>query len=165
MQRVLIIGTNGAGKSTFARKLAEKTGLPLTHLDRLYWQGDWQVVPREDFLGNVRQVVSGDRWIIDGNNLRSAPERLEAADTVFWLEFSPITCVAQVIKRELVYRGTARPDMPETCKSRIDPLFLRTVWRFNRKNRKRIRNLLQQYPHLQIYHFKNRRQVKRYLNK
>lgn len=163
MERILIIGTNGAGKSTFARALSEKTGIPLTHLDQLYWQGQWQTVSREIFLAQVEQVVSTEKWIIDGNNLRSIAPRLAAADTVFWLELPALRCVLNVIRRELRFRGRARPDMPPSCISRIDPKFLWTVLRFNSKNRKKILENLKQYPHIKLYHFRNYRQIRNFL--
>ena len=164
MKRILIIGSNGAGKSTFARELFRKTAIPVTHLDRLYWCDDWQVVPYEQFLDRVDCVIASSAWIIDGNNLRSLERRLEKADTLFWLEIPPIICLWNVIIRELRHRGSARPDMPESCISRIDPSFLKVVWQFNRKNRHKIRELLAQYPQVRVYHFRNYRQIRRFLH-
>ena len=69
MERILIIGGNGAGKSTFSYALAKKLGLPLIHLDQIYWHGCWEVTPREEFLEKVMEEAQKDRWIIDGNNL------------------------------------------------------------------------------------------------
>lgn len=163
MKRIVIIGSNGAGKSTFARRLSEKLNIPATHLDRLYWCGDWQVVPHDVFLERVEQTMQAPSWIIDGNNLRSLDKRLEKADTLFWLELPPALCVWNVIKREMRCKGKARPDMPESCKSRIDPDFLRIVWRFNAKNRKKIHEMLQQFPMVKVYHFRNYRQIRKFL--
>ena len=164
MKRILIIGGNGAGKSTFSRALADKTGLPLYHLDKLYWYGDWQVTPREEFLEQVEAITQSSQWIIEGNNLRSLSCRLARADTVFWLTFSPARCVWNVICRELRYHGKARPDMPASCLSRLDPEFLKTVWHFNRKNNETIRKLLQAHPHLQVIRFTGYRQMKTFLD-
>ena len=135
MEKVLIIGSNGAGKSTFSFALAERVGLPLYHLDQIYWHGYWEVVPRDQFLQAVDAIVSDPKWIIEGNNLSSLHRRVANADTVFWFELHPLRCIFNVIKRELKYRGAARPDMPQTCISRIDLRFLKTVWQFNKKNR------------------------------
>ena len=87
MERILIIGSNGAGKSTFSYKLAEKTGLPLIHLDQIYWYGDWQVTPREQFEQIVLEEAKKSKWIIEGNNMKSLEQRLKYADAVFWFEF------------------------------------------------------------------------------
>jgi len=163
MERVLIIGSNGAGKSTFSQSLSAKAGLPLTHLDQLYWTGNWNVAPRDIFLSAVQQIVTGDKWIIEGNNLSSINTRLPYADTVFWFVFPPIQCVWNVIKREHQYRGKSRPDMPKECISKIDLQFLITVWRFNRNNLQRIANTLAAYPHLNIIRFTNYKQVHKFL--
>ncbi|MBR5252820.1 MAG: hypothetical protein IKV39_02975, partial [Clostridia bacterium] len=135
MQRVLVIGTNGAGKTTFSRKLSEITGLPLVHIDRLYWCGNWETTPRKEYLASLSAEANKENWIIDGNGLSIIEDRLCRADTVFWLELPPLKCVINVAKREMKYRGVARPDMPEGCIERLDLKFLRDVWRFNKKNR------------------------------
>ena len=163
MERILIIGCGGAGKSTLARQLGEKTGLPVVHLDQLYWRGNWEMTPKEEFLQALAAEAQKDAWIIEGNNLRSMDLRLPYADTVFWFEFPPPVCLKNILYREWHYRGTHRPDLPEGCISRVDPEFLKYAWTFNQKNRQKIRELLKQAPHVQVIRFTSRRQVKMYL--
>lgn len=163
MKRILIIGSNGAGKSTFSFALAEKLNFPLVHLDQLYWRGSWEVTPREEFRQAVESEAKKDAWIIEGNSLRTMDLRLPYADTVFWFEFPPPVCLKNILHREWRYRGVARPDMPEGCISRVDPEFLKYAWTFNRKNRARIQELLQQAPHVRVIRFTSRRQVQKYL--
>ncbi len=163
MKRILIVGSNGAGKSTFSYRLAELTALPLVHLDKLYWSDNWAVTPREVFLDSLRKEAEKPAWIIEGNNLSSLPERLKLADTVFWFEFPPVRCVWNILCREIRYFGRARPDMQDGCKSRIDPKFLKIVWNYNRKNRGRILACLQASNHAQIIHFTNYKQIRTYL--
>ena len=67
MQRALVIGIPGAGKSTFSRALAAKTGLPIIHLDTEFWQPDWEITPREQWRVKVAQLLERDAWIMDGN--------------------------------------------------------------------------------------------------
>lgn len=93
MQRILMIGSNGAGKSTFSFRLSETLELPLVHIDQIYWRGCWDVTPEVEFDRIVRGEAAKDRWIIEGNNIRSLPDRLIRADTVFWFEFPPSLCV------------------------------------------------------------------------
>ena len=164
MNRLLMIGSNGAGKSTFSFRLAEMTGLPLVHIDQIYWWGDWAVTPEEEFDRLVRAETQKPAWIIEGNNLRSLPQRLALADTVFWFEFPPPLCVLNIFRREWRYRGKVRPDMPDQCVSRFDLPFLRMVWSFNRKNRHRITSMLNARDHLRVIRFTNYRQVKAYLD-
>ncbi len=164
MRRVLIIGSNGAGKSTLSFALAEKTGLPLIHIDQLYWQGDWQVTPREDFEAAVLREAQKPAWIIEGNNVRSLSQRLRYADTVLWLEFSPLACLLGILRRELRYRGRARPDMPSSCISRLRLSFLRYAAGFNRRHGPAIRAKLKDAPHVQVFRFTRRRQARAFLD-
>ncbi len=163
MERVLIIGSNGAGKSTFSFRLAEKTGLPLVHIDQLYWRGAWDVTPEAEFDRRVQAETQDLRWIIEGNNLRSLPRRLARADTVVWFAFPPPLCVLTIVRREWAYRGRVRPDMPDQCVSRWDMKFLRMVWDFNQKNHRKIAAMLQNAENIRVIHFTNYRQVERYL--
>ena len=163
MERILIIGGNGAGKSTFSYALAKKLGLPLIHLDQIYWHGCWEVTPREEFLEKVMEEAQKDRWIIDGNNVRSLNQRLPYADTVFWFEFPPIVCVTNILKREWKYRKQVRPDMPDACVSRLDLPFLKVAWQFNKKHRATIEKQLKEAEHVQVIRFTNYRQVKKFL--
>ena len=163
MERVLIIGSNGAGKSTFSFRLAEKTGLPLVHIDQIYWQDAWDVTPEAEFDRRVQAETQDLRWIIEGNNLRSLPRRLARADTVFWFEFPPPLCVLNIFRREWAYRGRVRPDMPDQCVSRCDMKFLRMVWDFNRRNHRKIAAMLPNAENIRVIRFTNYRQVEGYL--
>ena len=163
MERVLIIGSNGAGKSTFSFRLAEKTGLPLIHIDQIYWQDAWDVTPEAEFDRRVQAETQNPRWIIEGNNLRSLPRRLVRADTVFWFEFPPPLCVLNIFRREWAYRGRVRPDMPDQCVSRCDMKFLQMVWDFNRRNHRKIAAMLSNAENIRVIRFTNYRQVERYL--
>jgi hypothetical protein len=87
MRRVLVIGICGAGKSTFSRTLARKTGLPLIHLDKEYWKPGWTKTPRDLWRARVGELVAGDRWIIDGNYAGSLDLRLPRADTVVRFDY------------------------------------------------------------------------------
>jgi len=162
MKRILIIGSNGAGKSTFSYQLAERTHLPLIHIDRLYWRNNWEVTPRQEFEELVCAQAQKPEWIIEGNNISSLEQRLKYADTAFWFEFPPALCLWNVLKRQLRYRDKVRPDLPDQCVSKLNLRFLRDVWRFNRKNHARIAQKLET-SQAQVIHFSNYRQVKKYL--
>ncbi len=92
MKRVMVIGCPGAGKSTFSRKLQEKTGLPLYYLDMIWHRPDRTNVSREEFDERLGEITRRDQWILDGNYLRTMKVRLEASDTVFLLDY-PWRCV------------------------------------------------------------------------
>lgn len=164
MRRVVIIGSNGAGKSTFSFRLAARTGLPLIHADQIYWRGCWEARPRGEFETLLLAEVEKPAWIIEGNNIRSLEARLARADTVFWFELPPLVCVCGILRRELHYWGRVRPDLPDQCRSRLDLSFLHYAWRFNKANRQKILELLAAHPNLTVIHFRSRRQAGRFLD-
>ena len=166
MNRVLVIGGCGAGKTTFAKKLAAITNLPLTHLDVLGWRGDWEKVSREEFDAQLAQVVAGERWIIDGNYGRTIPMRLERADTVFWFDLPGVVCACSVIRRILGSRGRTRDDMGGNCRETLDRkrlAFIRYALTMNRKKRPAVRRMLDEHPDVRVIVFRTRRQADRYL--
>ncbi|MBN8500893.1 MAG: topology modulation protein [Sphingomonadales bacterium] len=142
MQRVLVIGSPGAGKSTLSHELAARTGLPLFHLDRIHWLPGWQERDRDEALGMVKQVLAQARWIIDGNYGSTLPVRIKRADTVIWLDYPTWLCLGRVFKRWWQYRGAARPDMTDGCPENLNLEFLFYVLRFRSAWRKRNRRAL-----------------------
>ena len=101
MRRVLIIGSPGAGKSTFSRALASTTKLPLIHLDAEFWQAGWRETPREQWVQRVAELVRADSWIMDGNYGGTLPARISAADTVVLLALPRLQCLYRVLQRTL----------------------------------------------------------------
>ena len=108
MKKVIVIGCPGSGKSTFSRQLHNLTGLPLYHLDLLNWNEDKTTVAKEIFLKRLHNVLSEDSWIIDGNYNSSMDIRLNACDTVFFLDYPTDICLDGIKQR----KGTKRSDMP-----------------------------------------------------
>ncbi|MDH4981632.1 adenylate kinase [Hyphomicrobium sp. D-2] len=139
MQRILVIGCPGAGKSTASRRMAKALDLPLVHLDRHYWQAGWEPTSPELWRDKVRQLVAAPRWIIDGNYTGTLDLRLASADTVLHLDFSTALCISRVLRRTLRNLGRERPDeLSPGCPERFDPAFLRYVVRFRRNVRMKI---------------------------
>ncbi len=164
MERILIIGCGGAGKSTLARQLGEKLNLPVVHLDKLHWKPGWVEESQEEFDRKLALELEKPRWIIDGNFNRTMPQRLRKCDTIIYLDFSRWTCLMGVIKRVITTYGTVRPDMGEGCPEQFDLEFLRWVWNYNKNNRERNYQLLNEATHVQKIVLKNRRMVKQFLN-
>ncbi len=113
MRRILIIGSGGAGKSTLARQLGAELGLPVYHLDQLYWKPGWVKSSREEFADKQATVLRMPEWIIDGNFGETIQARLDAADTVIFLDFPTRVCLWGVFRRYFRYRNRTRPDMTE----------------------------------------------------
>lgn len=164
MERIIIIGCGGAGKSTLAQQLGEKLGLPVVHLDKLFWKPNWVQVSQEEFDALHQAELAKDRWIMDGNFNRTMPERVERCDTIIYLDFSRIACLRGVLKRVLTTYGKVRPDMGEGCPERIDFAFLKWVWGYNKNKRERNYRLLNEATHAETIVLKNRRMVKMFLD-
>jgi adenylate kinase family enzyme len=145
MQRILVIGISGAGKSTFARALSARTGLPLIHLDREFWRPGWVVTPRTEWRARVAELVAGERWIIEGNYAGSLDLRLPRADALVWFDYPTHRCLSRVVWRVATSYGKVRPDMAAGCPEKFDWEFLRYVWRFNRLERPKVVAALAQF--------------------
>ena len=166
MERLMIIGCSGAGKSTLSRKLGEITGLPVVHLDQIFWSpGNWQHISREEFDAVLETETAKDRWIIDGNYDRTIPQRLMRCDTVIYLDFSRLRCMLGWMGRVIRNWGTARPDMAPGCAEWFDPEMAAFIWNFNKKNRKRYHQMLKEADGVAVHILKNRREVHAFLDK
>ena len=163
MERILIIGCGGAGKSTLARQLGEKLGLPVVHLDRMFWNPGWVESAKEEFDARIMEELEKPRWIIDGNYSRTLGMRMQKCDTVIYLDFSRMACLWGVAKRVTTYHGKTRPDMGEGCPERLDWEFVKWIWNFNKKNRQKYYRILNEAEGVETVILKNRRMVKRFL--
>lgn len=130
MERVLVLGCCGAGKTRLSAHLARRLGLPLIHLDAHYWRPGWSPTPTEEWRREVERLAAGERWVMDGNFKSSLDLRLPRADTVIFLDFGRARCLAGVLRRWVRWYGRVRPDLGEGCPERIDGEFLRYVWSF-----------------------------------
>ena len=164
MDRIMIIGCGGSGKSTLARQLGQKLGLPVVHLDQLFWTPGWVSISKDEFDRVHEAALAEEKWIMDGNFDRTIPRRLERCDTVIYLDFSRFACLMGVLKRVLTTYGKVRPDMGEGCPERMDLDFLKWVWNFNKNKRERIYGLLKEAEGVQVIILKNRRMVKKFLS-
>lgn len=162
MQKVMVIGCPGSGKSTFSRALQEITGLPLFHLDMLYWNADKTSVPESVFRERINNTIIKDRWIIDGNYGSTIDLRLQRCDTVFFLDYQTEVCLNGIVDR----KGKIRTDMPwvESTEEE-DEDFVSFIKEFNTVSRPKVIDLLSDYSDKNIIIFKNRDEANRYLNR
>jgi adenylate kinase family enzyme len=139
MQRVLVMGSSGSGKSTFARRLSEITGLPIVSLDALFWKPGWVESEREEFRERVTEAARQPRWIMDGNFTSHHVElRRDTCDTVIWFDLPRRTCILGIMTRVATSYGRVRPEMGEGCPEKIDFKFLRYVWNFRTNQRPKL---------------------------
>lgn len=160
MQKVIIIGCPGSGKSTFARALHAATGLPLIHLDLLFWNADKTTVSRSVFLERLEDAMAQDSWIIDGDYASTLELRLQACDTVFFLDYPTDVCLGGILSR----RGKPRADMPWTERSdEEDSGLVAQVRNYHRDRRPIVLALLERYPEKAVAAFHSRADASAYL--
>ena len=135
MHRILVIGSGGSGKTTLARALAARTGLPVIHLDQLFWHPGWIATPNDEWDRRVGELVARDAWIMDGNYGRTLPMRLAAADTVVFLDMSRLVCTWRILKRRLLHIGRGRPDVAPGCPEQLSWEFIQWVWTYPSRRR------------------------------
>lgn len=142
MKRVLVIGSGGAGKSTLARRLGERLGLEVIHLDRFYWGAGWAEPEKEEWARKVEGLVEREAWVMDGNYSGTLARRLEACDAVVFLDLPRALCVWRVLKRVVTSRWRGRPDMAEGCRERFSLEFLKWIWAYPSRSRPKVLALI-----------------------
>jgi adenylate kinase family enzyme len=163
MQRVLVIGPCGAGKSTAATELGELLGLPVHHLDRLHWREGWVEGSREELVAALAPILASERWLIDGNYGGTMAERLERADTVIYLDYPTRLCLWRAARRAWRFYGKARPDMAPGCPERFDPAFFLYILTFRRGPRRRTEQKLAGHAH-KVRRFAHPRALRRWMD-
>ncbi|EDN8846151.1 ATP-binding cassette domain-containing protein, partial [Listeria monocytogenes] len=142
-EKVLIIGPNGAGKSTFATELGKHYDFEVCHLDKLFWQENWNAVAKADFEDKVDNIMSSKKkYIIDGDYFFNLDKRLEHADLVIWIKIPLFLCVANIIKRRFKYMTNVRPDVTEGCDEKLNLSFLLYALKYNKRSGKQTKELL-----------------------
>jgi adenylate kinase family enzyme len=163
LQRVLIVGPCGAGKSTLAAELGPKLDLPVFHMDKLNWKPGWVESHKDEIREKLAAITATDRWLIDGTYGGTLAPRLERADSVIYLDYPIRLCVARLLKRIWTYRGRARPDMTEDCPERFDLGFLFYLLQWNSGPRLRLEATLKGHEQ-KIIRFRDPLQLKRWLD-
>lgn len=161
MKRFLIIGSAGAGKSTFTKQLNSILNIPVIHLDRYYWQPNWIATPNEEWDELIRKFTAKDEWIMDGNYSRTLDLRLERADAVIFMDMPRLLCIYGVLKRRVQYNGRTRVDLNEQCPEQLDGSFIRFIWNFKHRNRPAIMKKLEQFDkQKEIYIIRSRKEAR-----
>lgn len=158
MKKIIVIGCPGSGKSTFSRALHRLTGIPLFHLDMLFWNPDRTTAERPVFLKRLSEVLGLEEWIIDGNYASTMELRMQACDTVIFLDYPAELCLQGVRDR----RGTPRSDIP-WVETREDEEFVEFIKTFSTRSRPQVLELLSRYPHKNIFVFCSRTQADAFL--
>ena len=163
-RRILVLGSGGAGKSTFARKLSKILDLPVVHLDKHFWKSGWNPMDTKRWMQEVERLIEAEEWVMDGNYDGSLELRLSRTDAVFYLDFSTPLCLFRACKRVFQYIGKSRPDMAPGCQERFSLEFLNWIATFRKNIRPRMLKLLSaKKGNFLLVTFNNPRQLDRYL--
>ena len=159
LKKIIVIGCPGSGKSTVSLVLHNKTGIPLYHLDMMYWNADKTTVEKSVFLERLSAVLEKDEWIIDGNYGATMELRMAACDTVFFLDYPLDVCLGGIKER----RGKPRSDMP-WIETEEDAEFIEFIKNYNEQQKPKVLELLKKYDDKNIIIFKSREQADAFLN-
>ncbi|WP_379138860.1 DNA topology modulation protein [Paenibacillus sp. sgz500958] len=166
MNRIIVIGSAGAGKSTLSQKMGTILNLPVVHLDKYYWKPNWQPTPNEEWDQIVIDLTMQDQWIIDGNYSRTMDLRMARADLIIFLDMPRWLCMYRILKRRVMYHKKSRPDMNEECPERIDFEFIQWVWNYRKRGRKKTLLRLEQLKdQKEIMIINNRKQLKEFISR
>ena len=159
MKKIIVIGSPGSGKSTVSRALHNKTGIPLYHLDMMYWNADKTTVEKSVFLERLSTVLEKDEWIIDGNYGSTMELRMAACDTVIFLDYPLEVCLDGIKER----RGKSCSDMP-WIETEEDAEFIEFIKNYNEQQKPKVMKLLEKYSNKNIIVFKSREEADAFLN-
>ena len=159
MKKVIVIGCPGSGKSTVSRALHNKTGIPLYHLDMMYWNADKTTVEKSVFLERLSDVLEKDEWIIDGNYGSTMELRMAACDTVIFLDYPLDVCLDGIKER----RGKPRSDMP-WIETEEDAEFIEFIKSYNEQQKPKVLELLEKCSDKNIIILESREQADAFLN-
>ena len=160
LEKVIVIGSPGAGKSTFSRRLRDVTGLPLYYLDMIWHKPDRTTISREEFDNRLNDIISHEKWLIDGNYQRTIEIRMKACDTVFLLDYPLEVCLSGAASRV----GIEREEMP-WVENELDPEFRQFIIDFQTVKLPQIYALLEKYREgREVIIFKSRQESEEWLN-
>jgi len=164
MKRIIVIGCGGSGKTTVSLQLGELLSIPVHHLDKLFWGPGWVRVEKDAFFKKQEQIISGERWLIDGNYGSTMEARIARADMILFLDLPTPHCLWNVIKRFFQYQGMSRPDMTDGNSERLDLVFIWYILTFRQRRRPVIMRRLAEAPRgTRVAVLKSRKEIETFM--
>ncbi|MCQ2975293.1 MAG: hypothetical protein MJ211_10865 [Bacteroidales bacterium] len=156
MQKIIIIGCPGSGKSFLSKKLNLLTNIPLYHLDNIWWNKNGNHISREEFDKKLLKILNLKSWIIDGDYSRTYEIRIKYCDTIIFLDFSENQCIKGISERI----NQQRDDCPI---NQIDSQLINIIKKYNKENKPKIFELLKKYTEKKILIFKERSETEKWI--
>lgn len=169
-QRIVVVGTTCAGKTTMATRLSRRLDIPHVELDALHWGPNWTPTPTAAFRESVSEALDSDAWVIDGNYSKTQDIVWTRADTVVWLDYPfPIIFArllkrtfSRIITREVLWNGN-RESWRGVLLSR-DSLLLWAITTHNKRRQRFLRNFADPaYAHLAVIRLRTPRKANKWL--
>jgi adenylate kinase family enzyme len=166
MRKVAVIGSPGAGKSTFSSQLGQVLSIEIIRLDAIFWKPDWSDIPQLEWTQILTEIMQRENWIVDGNHPDAIDQYLEASDTIIFLDFHPSLCILRVLTRLFGNLGRSRPDLPGFVPEVFDWDVLKGVWFYRKGARLTLLQKLDQYAEgRQVYQLCKPVEVKEFLQR
>jgi len=170
-RRINVVGTTGSGKTTVARAISERLGIPHIEMDALFWRPNWGETPDDELFRRVDRATDAPSWVLDGNYSRTRPIVWPKLDTLVWLDYSALRVFSQLLSRT-VRRAITKEPMWGGCVESVRTSFFSRqsilVWFFKTywKRRRNYPELLArpEHAHLHIVRLRSRRQTARWLD-
>jgi hypothetical protein len=177
MEKIAIIGSSGAGKTTLARSLHSILNIRVVHLDRVFWQPHWKKKPKDTRGEIIEKIVKNPEWIIEGTYLSLSEARLDAADTIIFLDVNPLICIHRIFKRHRLFWplnrliikqqhdrvGFKRRDLPEGSVDKLTLLYILKVLFFPFLDRRTLINKFDNYGSKEIIYLRSTKEVEAFL--
>jgi adenylate kinase family enzyme len=172
MQRVVVLGASGCGKSTMARALASHLNLPYVEIDALQWGPNWTAAPTEILRSRVEMATAGDRWVVDGNYSKIRDAIWPRADTLIWLDY-PMSVnfwrifrrtVRRCITHEKLWHGNVESWATQFLSGDSLFLWMMTSWRRHRREYPKLFRA-PECEHLRIHRFAAPAEAENWLGK
>ena len=165
MERILVLGSSGAGKSTVTRRLGHLLEIEVIHLDSYFWKPDWVATPPDEWEHVLEGLLLRERWVMDGNYPQSLERRLDCADTVVFIDLNRLICLGRCLRRFAQHMGQNRPELAPGCYEKMDWEFLQWIWRYPLDVKPKILEALQRRAGAaKVYWLKSAREVESFLD-
>ncbi|PIS00324.1 MAG: hypothetical protein COT84_08225 [Chlamydiae bacterium CG10_big_fil_rev_8_21_14_0_10_35_9] len=157
--KILVFGVPGSGKTHLANKISKTFDLPIFHIDKHFFEKGWVERDPELFLKDVRSFLKKDRWVIDGNGMRTLEMRYKEADIVIYCRLPKLTCLYRVLYRWVSTLNRSKEDGPEGSTNSISWKLIKYLWNFTEKYQEQIKELQMKYPKTTLYEIHTKQEM------